>query len=78
MSIWRRFHLDETITALAIPENGRFLVRVREPPDGNRNPIEFYRWNLLDAQEAGDRLVQAYYPHECLEGNCGEWRKLDR
>ncbi|MBD0326541.1 MAG: hypothetical protein ICV68_08915 [Pyrinomonadaceae bacterium] len=52
MSIWRRYHLDETITALAIPENGRFLVRVREPPGGNRNPIEFYRWNLLDAQEA--------------------------
>jgi hypothetical protein len=77
MSEWRRFHMDETITAMAIPENKRFLVHVREPPGEHRNPIEFYRWNLQDAKEAADRLVQAYYPHDCDEQRCGEWRKLE-
>jgi hypothetical protein len=75
MSEWRRFHMDETITAMAIPETRRFLVHVREPPGEHRNPIEFYRWNLQDAKEAADRLVQAYYPHDCVEHRCGRWRK---
>ena len=74
---WRRFHLDETITAMAIPENPRFLVHVREPPGESRNPIEFYRSNLRDAREAADRLVQLYYPHECDAQLCGGWRKSD-
>jgi hypothetical protein len=77
MGEWLRFHLDETITALAIPEGGRFLVRVREPAEGNRRPIQFYRWNLREAQKAADQLVQAYYPHDCDEQNCGRWRKTD-
>jgi hypothetical protein len=77
MSQWHRFHLDETITAMAIPDNHRFLVRVREPVGENRKPIEFYRGNMKEAQRAADRLVQAYYPHECDEERCGEWeRKL--
>ncbi len=77
MSTWRRFHLEETIRALAISENHRFFVQVREPPGETRHPIEFYRWKLAEAKTAADKLVQAYYPHECEIDTCGEWRKLD-
>lgn len=77
MSHWRRFHLDETITALAVPEQERFLIRVLEPPGEKRNPVSFYRSNLENAREAADRLVQEYYPHECNEHLCGEWRKAE-
>jgi hypothetical protein len=75
MSEWHCFHLDETITAMVVPENGRFLVRLREPAGESRNPIEFYRGNLKEAQRAADKLVQAYYPHQCSEDTCGQWRK---
>jgi len=77
MSTWRRFHLEDTVRALATSENHRFFVQVREPPGGTRQPIEFYRWKLGEAKAAADRLVQAYYPHECEQETCGEWRKLD-
>jgi hypothetical protein len=77
MSTWRRFHLQDSIKAFAISENHRFFVQVREPPGGDRHPIEFYRWNLSAAKAAADKLVQAYYPHECNEKTCDTWRKLD-
>lgn len=77
MSAWRRYHMNETVTAMAIPDNNRFLVRVREPPGENRRPMEFYRWNLEEAQSGADHLVQAYYPHDCDEHTCGMWRKSD-
>lgn len=77
MSTWHRFHLKDTLKALAISDNNRFFVRLREPPGESRHPLEFYRWNLRDAQEAADRIVQAYYPHECDEQICGLWRKSD-
>ena len=76
MSTWQRFHLSETLKAMATSDNGRFFVQLREPAGESRNPIEFYRWNLADARNAGDRLVQAYYPHDCDE-SCGNWFKLD-
>jgi hypothetical protein len=75
MSTWHRFHLNETIKAMAISDNRRFFVHVREPEGEKRNPLEFYRWKLRDAQEAADKVVQAYYPHECDEQMCGVWRK---
>lgn len=79
MSQWHCFHLDDTITAMVIPVNSsRFLVRMREPAGGNRQPIEFYRGNLKEAQRAADKLVQAYYPHECDENKCGQWQKTER
>lgn len=71
--MWKRYHLDETLAALAIPDNQRFFVRLREPAGENRQPIEFYRWKLKEAQSAGDELVQAYYPHDCDESQCGPW-----
>jgi hypothetical protein len=75
---WQCFHLDDTVTAMVIPENSRrFLVRLRESPGGSRNPIEFYRGNLKEAQRAADRLVQAYYPHDCKSDRCGQWERLD-
>ena len=77
MSTWHRFHLNESLKALAISDNNRFFVSLREPPGESRHPLEFYRWNLRDAQEAADRIVQAYYPHECDEQICGAWRKTD-
>jgi hypothetical protein len=77
VSTWHRFHLNETLKALAISDNNRFFVRLREPPGESRHPLEFYRWNLRDAQEAADRVVQAYYPHECDEQICGVWWKSD-
>ena len=77
MSTWKRAHLDETITVLAIPDNHRFFVCLREPPGESRQPIEFYRWKLKEAQQAGDRLVQAYYPHACEGSSCGEWRQTE-
>ena len=72
---WQRFHLNETLKALAISDNNRFFVTVREPSGEHRNPLEFYRWKLAEAQEAADRVVQAYYPHECDEKLCDVWRK---
>jgi hypothetical protein len=75
MGEWHRSHLDETVTAFATPEQGRFVVNLHEPPGGSRPPFEFYRSNLHEAQRAADRLVQAYYPHDCAERRCGEWRK---
>ena len=76
MNEWHRFHLDETITAMAVPHDHRFLIRMREPVGESRQPIEFYRGTLKEAQRAADRLVQAYYPHDCDEVKCGEWRKI--
>lgn len=76
MSEWHCLHLEETLTAMAVSDKGRFLVRLREPPGESRHPIEFYRWTLRDALKAADRLVQAYYPHDCHECGCGEWRRL--
>jgi hypothetical protein len=75
MSEWRCLHLDGSITAMVIPENRRFLVRMREPAGESRNPIEFYRGTLKEAQRAADKLVQAYYPHQCSEDTCGQWQK---
>ena len=75
MGIWLRHHLDETVTATAAPEGRRFLVHVREPAEIGRHPVDFFRWNLKDAQVAADRLVQAYYPHECDEQRCGAWQR---
>jgi hypothetical protein len=77
MSAWHRFHLNETIKAIAVPDNKRFFIHIREPPGESRNPIEFYRWTLREAQEAADKIVQAYYPHECDGQICGMWRKSD-
>lgn len=76
MSEWHCFHLEETLTAIVIPENERFLVRMREPEGGNRNPIEFYRGTLESAQKSADKLVRMYYPHDCDEQRCGQWRKV--
>jgi hypothetical protein len=76
MSEWHCPHLDDTLTAMAISDRGRFLVRLREPPGEHRNPIEFHRWTLDDARRAADRLVQAYYPHDCSAHGCGAWYKL--
>lgn len=78
MCEWYCFHLDETITAIIIPEGNRFFVRMREPAGENRNPIEFYRGTLKEAQRASERLVQMYYPHNCLEHGCGEWHRSSR
>ena len=77
MTSWQRFHLEDTLKAMAIPDSNRFFVKLREPPGEHRSPIEFYRWNLKDAQNAADRLVQAYYPHECSDHSCGQWRKVE-
>jgi len=77
MSTWHRFHLNESVKAMAISDNRRFFVRIREPYGQNRQPLEFYRWNLRDAQEAADRVVQAYYPHDCDNESCDVWRKMD-
>ncbi|HKZ80791.1 MAG TPA: hypothetical protein VJ124_21135 [Pyrinomonadaceae bacterium] len=77
MSTWQRFHLNESVKALTISDNQRFFIRIREPHGENRHPLEFYRWNLREAQEAADRVVQAYYPHECDNETCGVWRKID-
>ena len=77
MSHWQRLHSGETIKAIATPDSHRFLIQVREPVGEKRNPIKFYRWTLEEAQEAADQIVQEYYPHECEEGNCGTWKKLD-
>ena len=77
MSTWQKLHLKDTLKALATSENHRFFVQFREPEGEQRNPIEFYRWTLKDAQEAADRIVQAYYPHDCEVEECGDWRKFD-
>jgi len=77
MSMWRRHHLDATLTAVVIPDNHRYFVCLREPASENRHPIEFFRWKLRDAQRAGDRLAQMYYPHDCDESNCGKWEESE-
>src|SRR5206468_11494308 len=76
MNVWQCLHLNETLTAIVISDRNRFLVRLREPPEEHRRPMEFYRWTLNDAKRAADRLVQVYYPHECSDSKCGRWRKL--
>lgn len=78
MGAWRRFHLNERISAMAIPELGRFLVKVYEPEGEKRNPREYYCSNLKDAQSGADRVVQEYYPHDCDEQRCGNWEKATR
>ena len=77
MSHWRRLHLNETIKTIATADNHRFFVQLKEPLGEHRNPIEFYRWNLEEAKEGGDRLVQAYYPHDCEDETCGSWQKVN-
>jgi hypothetical protein len=77
MSTWRRFHIDETIKAMAVSDSARFFVFVREPPGANRQPRECYRSDLKSAQETADGIVQSYYPHDCGETNCGIWQKLE-
>jgi hypothetical protein len=62
---------------MAVSDSNRFFVKLIEPPGENRGPIEFYRWHLKDAQNAADKLVQAYYPHECSDQGCGYWRRVD-
>jgi hypothetical protein len=76
MSVWHCSHLDDTLTAMATADRGRFLVRLREPPGQHRHPVEFHRWTLKDAKQAADKLVQAYYPHDCREHGCGEWEEV--
>ena len=75
MSSWHRFHLNESVKAMAISDQRRFFVCVREPEGEQLRPLEFYRWKLSEAQEAADRVVQAYYPHECDLLTCGAWQK---
>ena len=77
MSTWRRLHLNETVKAMAMSDRTRFFVCVREPVGENRHPLECYRSALSSAQETADRIVQAYYPHECDEQKCGAWHRLD-
>jgi hypothetical protein len=77
MSTYRRFHLNETIRAMTTSENSRFFVQVLEPPGEHRHPRECYRWNLKEAQDAADKIVQGYYPHKCDDETCGAWSKLD-
>ncbi len=77
MSHWQRSHIEQTIKAIATPDNHRFFIQLKEPPGEHRHPIEFYRWTLNDAQEAADDLVQAYYPHDCEMESCDAWKKLE-
>jgi hypothetical protein len=77
MSYWYRFHLNDTLKALATPDKNRFFVQLREPLGENRRPLEFYRWKLSEAQQAADEVVQAYYPHDCDGESCGGWIKLE-
>jgi len=77
MSMWYRFHLDDTIKATATPDGRRFFVHVREPAESGRKPLDCYRIKLTDAQDAADRIVQAYYPHDCDGDACDIWRKLE-
>ena len=76
MSTWRRTHLNYEVTAVAAAENKRFLVYLSEA-DESRRPIQFYRWNLEEAKTGGDRLVQAYYPHDCNFTSCQDWQHWD-
>lgn len=69
--------MEETIKALATPDNHRFFIQVREPPGERRQPIEFFRSTLREAQDAADRIVQAYYPHDCDVESCGAWKKFE-
>jgi hypothetical protein len=77
MSYWLRCHLEDTVKALATPDNHRFLIQVKEPVGQQRKPIEFFRWTLEEAKDAADKIVQAYYPHPCEGGTCGNWKKQD-
>jgi hypothetical protein len=69
--------MEETLKALATQDTRRFFIQVKEPSGHHRNPIEFYRWTLREAQDAADRIVQAYYPHDCEVESCGVWKKFD-
>ena len=75
MSTWRRFHLNETVKALATSDRTRFFVYVREPANENRQTRTCYRSNLEDAQETADGIVQGYFPHECNDEICGSWHR---
>jgi hypothetical protein len=75
VSVWYRFHLNDTLKATATSDGRRFFVDLNEAPGNNRNPLEFYRWKLTEAQEAADEIVQAYYPHRCELVACDVWRK---
>ncbi|HKE55697.1 MAG TPA: hypothetical protein VKB46_03310 [Pyrinomonadaceae bacterium] len=77
MSTWQRYHLSDTVKALATSDNHRFFIQVREPPGEQRHPLECYRWTLREAQDSADRIVNAYYPHDCDEETCGVWRKFE-
>jgi hypothetical protein len=77
MSNWYRHHLDSSLKALVTFDRHRFFVNFREPEGEHREPISFYRSTLRDAQESADRIVQAYYPHECGTDSCDVWRKID-
>jgi hypothetical protein len=69
--------MEDSITAIVSADMfGRFLVRMREPAGAHRNPIEFQRGTLKEALRAADKLVQAYYPHECDETKCGNWHQI--
>jgi len=68
--------MDDTLVAFVTADLSRYLVRLKEPEGERRNPVEFYRWTLRDARKAADRLVQAYYPHDCADCSCGEWEEL--
>ena len=76
MSEWHCLHLEDTLTAIVVSDMNRFHVRLREPQGQRRNSIELYRGNPKEAQRAADRLVQAYYPHDCEECGCGTWARL--
>ena len=77
MSTWSRLHLNDSIKAMAVSQNQRFFVFVREPASERRHPRECYRSDLESARETADSIVQAYYPHDCTPQLCGPWHKLD-
>jgi len=77
MSNWYRYHLNSSLKALVTPERNRFFVNFREPAGEHREPISFYRWTLKDARESADRIVQAYYPHQCDTDSCDGWQKVE-
>jgi len=76
MSTWQRLHLNAAVKAMAVSEEQRFFVFVRELAGQQRRPRECYRSNLESAQETADHIVQAYYPHDCSDQICGQWHRL--
>jgi hypothetical protein len=76
MGEWHCLHLDDTLVAIVVSDTRRFLVRLREPEGERRHPLQFHRWTLRDARAAADKLVQAYYPHDCSAHGCGGWEEL--